>query len=179
MKPLEVIKQFDQFLSERQEYFSAVVIGGAALAILGVVARETRDCDILDPEIPDSISNAAVNFAEQMTEKGYVLREDWLNNGPQSLKRNLPTGWQARLSPLFKGKSLSLQTLGRSDLLKTKLFAFCDRGFDRQDCLALRPTREELLECLPWVQKQDANVDWPKHVAVTIATLAKELGYEL
>jgi len=179
MNPVETIGLFDQFLSERAETFSAVVIGGAALAILGFISRETRDCDILDPEIPESIRKASVLFAKQINKQGHMLRADWLNNGPESLKRHLPAKWENRLIPLFQGKSVSLQTLGRSDLLKTKLFAFCDRGFDRQDCLALRPTKEELLECLPWVQEQDANKDWPNHVATSLGALAKELGYGL
>lgn len=179
MKPTEVVQQFDTFLLERRETFSAVVIGGAALAILGVVSRETRDCDILDPEIPKAILDASIVFAEQMTKQGYILRVDWLNNGPASLKRSLPPGWQNRLVPLFQGKTLSLQTLGRADLLKTKLFAFCDRGFDKQDCLALKPSSDELAECLPWVQQQDANPDWPKHVVKTLTALAKELGHGL
>jgi len=32
--------------------------------------------------------------------------------------------------------------------LESKLFAFCDRGMDRADCLALTPTGEELQEAL-------------------------------
>jgi hypothetical protein len=42
------------------------------------------------------------------------------------------------------GKKLRLQTLGRKDLLRVKLFALCDRGIDLGDFLALAPTEEEL-----------------------------------
>jgi len=35
-----------------------VVIGGAALNLLGVVSRPTKDCDILFPEIPEEIAKA-------------------------------------------------------------------------------------------------------------------------
>ena len=47
----------------------AVVIGGAALNLLGVVHRTTKDCDILHPALPQAVVEAA--------------------HGPQSLARAL------------------------------------------------------------------------------------------
>jgi hypothetical protein len=41
----------------------AVVISGAALNLLGVVSRLTKDCDILHPEIPNEIAEASRGFA--------------------------------------------------------------------------------------------------------------------
>ncbi len=51
MKPLETLQAFDRYLEAKSERFSAVVIGGTALSLLGVISRETRDCDILDPPL--------------------------------------------------------------------------------------------------------------------------------
>lgn len=73
----------------------------------------------------------------------------------------------------------TLQTLGRDDLLKTKLFALCDRATDLKDCLAIAPTPAELDAALPWLAMQDANPDWPAHVAATIADLSRRLGHGL
>jgi hypothetical protein len=70
-----------------------------------------------------------------------------------------------------------LDTLGRADLLKTKLFALCDRGTDLPDCVAMAPTATELAESLPWVASQDANPDRPAHVEATINDLKKRLGH--
>jgi hypothetical protein len=78
MKPVETIAAFDQFLEARGATFSAVAIGGAALALLGVISRETRDCDVLDPEIPNEIQRHAEEFAKEQTRKGNTLRADWL-----------------------------------------------------------------------------------------------------
>jgi hypothetical protein len=89
----------------------------------------------------------------------------------------LPEGWRLRAQPLFKGTALVLDTLGRADLLKTKLFALCDRGTDLPDCVAMAPTATELAEALPWVAFQDANPDWPAHVEATINDLKKRLGH--
>ncbi len=44
---LETITGFDAFLLERGMALEAVVIGGAALNLLGVVSRRTKDCDVL------------------------------------------------------------------------------------------------------------------------------------
>jgi len=174
-----MVQEFDAFLHDKGLQFEAVVIGGAALNLLGVISRFTRDCDVLDPKIPDEVLKAAHEFAAKVRLDGGVLRDDWFNNGPSSLKRTLPKTWQTTLQPLYQGKALKLHTLSRADLLKTKLFAFCDRGTDRDDCIKLNPTREELIQALPWVKDQDANVDWPKHVEETISELAEVLGYGL
>src|SRR3990167_8949606 len=82
MKPNEIIVQFDIYLSERGMSFDAIVIGGAALAILGTITRETQDCDVLFPNIPVYIQKAAKDFSREIIARGEDLKEDWLNNGP-------------------------------------------------------------------------------------------------
>jgi N-acetylglucosamine-6-phosphate deacetylase len=69
-----------------------------------------------------------------------------------------------------------LSTLGRADLLKTKLFALCDRGTDLSDCVALAPTAAELDEAVLWLAEQDANPG-PAHVNATSADLTRRLGH--
>src|SRR3954454_24315440 len=76
------------------------------------------------------------------------LLDDWLNIGPMQLGDVLPAGWRERVQRIFEGRVLVLSTLGRSDLLKSKLFALCDRGTDLLDCIALAPTAEDLAECM-------------------------------
>ncbi|HEY8211352.1 MAG TPA: DUF6036 family nucleotidyltransferase [Myxococcaceae bacterium] len=49
MLPTIVIPAFDAFLAARGLRLEAIVIGGTALNLLGVVRRETRDCDVLAP----------------------------------------------------------------------------------------------------------------------------------
>ncbi len=177
MKPKEIVMEFDEYLAAQGLEFEAVVIGGAALAILGVVSRETQDCDVLDPNVPEAVAKAALLFGRDALKKGHDLKENWLNNGPESLKDVLPKGWRLRLEKLYFGKALSLHTLGRSDLLKSKLFAYCDRGQDFSDCVAMKPSSDELLEALEWVSEQDQNSDWPTHVEARFKRLAVRLGH--
>lgn len=175
----EVLISFGRFLEERGLHFEGTIIGGAALLVMGVIDRATQDVDCLDPDIPEPIRAASVDFARTYRGPGAPLQEGWLNNGPRDLRDDLPPGWRERRALICQGSGITLHTLGRSDLLKTKLFAFCDRQQDELDCVALAPTVQELLECLPWVIERDANPLWPEHVKRSFHALAEELGYEL
>lgn len=169
----DLIERFDAHLFARELRFDCVVIGGGALVLAGVISRPTKDLDCLDPEIPEEILAAAREFARGVPE----LWERWFNNGPRSLIRDLPAGWDQQLQLLFEGRSLVLRTLGRLDLLRSKLFAYCDRQQDIDDCLALAPTEDELRTCLPWLEERDANPMWPEHVRTSLKALGKELGH--
>jgi hypothetical protein len=176
MNPKQMIAQFDDFLVERKLEFEAVVVGGTALALLGVISRETRDCDILIPELPEKVKEASQDFAKHVSEKGLPLDRNWLNNGPSSLIQDLPSGWMNRTHPLFSGKAIHLRSLGRLDLLRSKLFALCDRSLDLQDCIALRPTQKEIDLILPWLKERDGNPDWSEHVENTCHDLIRRVN---
>lgn len=177
MKPAQTLLQFDAFLAQRGIRFEAIVTGGAALALLGIVQRETRDCDVIEPGLTEAILAASRSFAAAVREQGGVLHEDWLNNGPASLAPLLPEGWRERLQPIFQGSALRLWSLGRPDMLLAKLWALCDRGLDLPDCMALAPTPEELKEAAAWIATQDLNPDWPAHMEETLQDLARRLGH--
>jgi hypothetical protein len=179
MKPKETIEQFDIYLAGQGLSLSAVVVGGAALGLLGVVSRQTQDCDILQPRLPDAIQEAAAKFAAQQRRLGIDLRDDWLNNGPASLTRDLPGGWEERLQAAFSGRAITLRTLGRLDLLRSKVFSLCDRAIDISDCVALAPAREELEQIRPWLVERDGNPGWPSHVDEVLADLGRRLGHGL
>lgn len=171
---LTVVQKFDEYLTNKNLTFNSIIIGGAALNILKITSRFTKDVDCLDPKIPQPIKNASIEFSKVFPELG--LFENWLNNGPDSLVRDLPAGWESRLQQGYLGKSVQLQVLGRIDLIKTKLFAFCDRmDPDYQDLLQLKPTREELSDSIDWVQDRDANPNWVEHVQKRFIMLRDEL----
>lgn len=177
MIPRLTIEAFDAWLAARSLGLEAIVVGGSALALLGVTDRQTRDVDILHPELPEEIALAAREFAAHLRASGVELSDDWLNNGPMQLADVLPGGWRLRVRVAFEGARLRLTTLDRADLLKTKLYALCDRGTDLADCIALAPTREELEEAEPWLAEQDANPMWPDHVRATLEDLRRRLAH--
>ncbi len=177
MQSREILVLFDQYLFDRGLQLDAVVIGGAAMNLLEIVSRTTKDCDILSPEIPQSILDASRAFAAAVRAAGDALQDDWLNNGPASLADHLQPQWEERLQEGFEGSAIRLRCLGRSDFLCSKLFALCDRGIDLGDCLALKPEADELAVILPWLEQQDAHPHWPAHVQATFADLARRLGH--
>jgi len=177
MRPRETISAFDSFLASRGLSLEAVIVGGAALGLLGVTSRQTRDCDVLVPDLPEEVLAAARAFASNSRSKGEMLSDEWLNNGPSSLVRTLPSGWREHLQIVFEGKAITLSCLGRTDLIRSKLFALCDRAIDLPDCIALAPTSAELEEVEEWVSAQDANPDWPEHVRTVFADLEGKLGH--
>ncbi|MEM6289679.1 MAG: DUF6036 family nucleotidyltransferase [Myxococcota bacterium] len=177
MFPRRTIEAFDEWLAARSLRLDAIVVGGSALALLGVTDRQTRDFDILHPELPAEIIQTAREFAAQLRSEGVELADDWLNNGPMQLVDVLPDAWRQRVRVAFRGASLTLKTLGRSDLLKTKLFALCDRGTDLADCMAMSPSSDELEEAGSWLCEQDAYPMWPNHVRATLDDLRGRLGH--
>lgn len=117
MDPRATLQAFDAYLAERNLVLEAVVIGGTALALLGVITRPTKDCDVLAPPLSEALREAARGFAQATRSSGQELADDWLNNGPAQLASLLPAGWEGRVQPLFAGRALRLNTLHRLDLL--------------------------------------------------------------
>ena len=175
MEVKSTVQSFDRFLHERGEFFEATVIGAAALVLLDFVVRQTIDVDCLTPTIPESISKLANEFRSLHPE--LQLIPNWLNNGPESLLRELPSSWKQNVVLLYEGDAIKFYTLSRSDLLKTKLFAFCDRGDDLKDCIAMKPSVGELDDAITWVKERDMNPMWPDHVTSRFELLKKRLGY--
>ena len=171
----KVIEKFDQYLSKKDLKFEAVIIGGAALNIMGVISRLTRDIDCLDPKIPKEILNASVEFSKE--NPSMHLMSQWINNGPETLKNDLDKGWYSRIQTIFNGQAITFHTLGRIDLLKSKLFAYCDRDLDFNDCVLMKPTLEELDSCYQWVIERDMNPGWRKNVENHFKKIKTELGY--
>ena len=167
----DILDGYNKFLEDRGLALNAIIVGGTALNLLGYISRQTRDVDIIAPELSEALKLSSEEFAQTIP----TLWSDWLNNGPSSLVDILPTGWETRLQDSYIGTALRLQTLGRSDLLKTKLFAYCDRGTDLSDCLAMNPSPEELEDALLWVVLQDANPLWPEHVQASFNVLTQQL----
>lgn len=73
MLPDQALSAFDQFLVTEGLRFEPVVMGGAALALLGITTRQTRDCDVLVPVLPEETDRAAREFAHQQNTAGVDL----------------------------------------------------------------------------------------------------------
>jgi hypothetical protein len=92
------------------------------------------------------------------------------------LPQHLPPDWRARVQLLYAGQSLHLSTLGRIDLIRSKLWAMCDRMRDVEDLVALQPDDHEVELAVEWVKPLDANPEWPRHVETMAQALLRRLG---
>ncbi len=161
-----VLAALGDLLSAEGEAIRLIVVGGAALGLLGLVGRTTTDVDViarveggeppvpLPPEpLPEVLTRAAATVA-----RDFGLRADWLNT-------EIAAQWRAGLPPGLTDEitwrrygGLHLGLVGRRTLVALKLFAAVDRGprsVHFQDLRALRPSAEELEVAAAWVRTQD------------------------
>src|SRR5262245_67270 len=155
---------------------SIVVVGGAALALRGWIARTTQDVDVIaladaagvlsPPRFPDALVRAVERVA-----RDFNLPEHWLNGvvGAQ-WRTGLPAGladdleWRVFLA-------LRVGLAGRSTLIALKLFAAVDKGHASvhfQDLLELAPADDELARAKDWVLTQDIAPEWPDLVTQVV-----------
>lgn len=164
-----MLRQLGELLEARHTPSAIVIVGGAALSLLGVVDRPTVDIDVVatgipegsgPPEklvipssLPEEIQGEAARLSRDM-----ALPDGWINVTVTSGGRlELPVGFAGRVQWERLG-ALWLGLTGRTDLIALKLHASADqdpRSRHVLDLVALHPTRTELLEARAWVAQQD------------------------
>ena len=76
--------------------------------------------------------------------------KNWLNEHTTQFNDRYPIGWELRVVEVFQGKALRVLSVGKRDLVFSKIIAELDRGFDKDDIIALAPTESEL----DWLEKE-------------------------
>jgi hypothetical protein len=161
-----------ELLQARGERLHVVVIGGAAVNLLGFVSRATTDVDILAFARPDASGSLRLVPPDEPLPKILIdasrvvaidlnLDPNWLNAGPASQwQTGLPPGLETRVHWTEHG-GLVVGLVGRYDLIFFKLYAAVDdtgpESVHFQDLIALRPTDEELADASAWVRGQDPS----------------------
>lgn len=166
----KILELLNDELKTRNAERDLVICGGAALICLGWVSRNTRDIDVIIPELDPIIIEAAKSVG-----KKEGLPSGWLNNGVAPFKNLLPKGWEMRSVVVFDGSHLTVKSLGRQDLIGTKLLGACDRGDDVSDLVRLPVTKDELKIAKEWVLNQDASEIWPKIVNECCTEILRQL----
>lgn len=157
-----------------------VVCGGCALIAMELVARTTRDVDIvalmrgnqlIDSEpLPEYLLLCADKVRRILN-----LPDNWLNNGPAlQFRMRLPAGFQARLTTRVVGPLLTVHYISRYDQIFFKTFASADRGgYHVGDLRALNPSGEELFEAAKWCMTQDASAEF----RMVLKDMFRQLGW--
>jgi len=166
---------------------SLVVCGGAALNILGVFARTTRDVDVVAlardeggeiafefADIPPRVRKLASEVGDDLG-----LGRSWLNTGPSELlRKGLPPGAEARLLKFEFGRWLRVYFLGREDLICLKLYAAASRSGNAQrhfeDLRRLAPDEVSLTRARDWSLTQDETEDFKSELKRVLSNMEHE-----
>ena len=166
--------------------FNLVVCGGSALVATGLIARITKDVDVvalmdddgvlLDPApLPKILVRAAHDVAIDLD-----LPLDWLNNGPSSgegglFRMGLPEGFVQRLTWVNFGERLTVGFIGRYDQIHFKLYAAVDQSgsYHAEDLRELHPTDDEMLDAAGWTRTHDPSDGYRQ----CLQWLLREFGY--
>jgi hypothetical protein len=189
----EALGLVGELLAAEGYAYAVTILGGAALNLLGIVARTTADVDILafatpgagtapDPAtlreppepMPEPLARAARSVARDLG-----LDPHWLNTGPAlQWRTGLPPGLEHRVH-WRRYDALWVGVVDRYDLVFFKLFAATDsagpRSVHYQDLLALRPSAAELDAAAAWVRTQDASPEFADILQRVVAHVRTDL----
>lgn len=190
------LSRVGELLAAEGHEYAIVVLGGAALDLLGIVDRNTRDVDVVafaEPRpgrapaagsmrepptpMPEPLQRAA-----QIVARDLDLDSDWLNT-ESSLQ------WRAELPPKLATRlkwerygALWVGLVDRYDLIFFKLFAAADSDGPNsghyKDLIALDPSADELSDAASWVETQDASSDFPAILKRVVDHARKDLGLD-
>lgn len=159
------LRLLGQVLQDRGLTYELAVIGGGALAMIGLIDRSTKDLDVValvhdgsidsaEP-LPPPLAEAITDVANELS-----LNPQWLNSGPTSMIRfGLPVGFLSRCSRVDYG-TLTIRLASRLDQIHFKLYATADdrpAGKHHRDLVALEPTSTELFQAAAWARPHDPS----------------------
>lgn len=180
----EAFRRLGQYLkAQRAADLRLVVVGGAALNLLGLLSRTTTDADVIaveqDGELvaPDDLPPVFLDGVAVVA-ASLQLPEDWLNTGPSlQMRFGLPPGFRERLTWL-DFEPLHVGLASRRDLVALKLFAAADywpaRGVHYRDLVSLSPQPEEMEFAADWAKTQDTSPDFPRLIDAVLAGVGED-----
>lgn len=136
----KALNRLSEVLNEAQESRTLLLVGGAALQLLGFHHKTvTTDIDNLLP-MDEVLKNAVKTVALEMN-----LQINWLNSHSSSFaEKNIDYMKDAKT--IIESDSLTVKIVSVENFINLKVRAQIDRGFDLDDIVALNPTKEHLLK---------------------------------
>jgi hypothetical protein len=170
----ELLRALGEQLEARGARLELVVIGGAALGVLGLIERPTRDVDVVAIRTGNELVIAkplptVLEEAAQRVATDFGLPSTWLNAEPSEelVRLGLPEGFEHRLVSRTFSKSLTAHFADRYDQIHFKLYAMVDHGLGRhqQDLEDLRPSPDELIAAARWAITHDPSQGFREELA--------------
>lgn len=180
-------------LNEKMVYaqltpLALVSCGGAALNVMGLIARSTTDVDIvaiadirpsgkvsihLDVSLPRGFKVLVDEVGAELS-----LEKNWLNFGPSSLlSMGLPKGLMERAVKKRYGECLIVFFISRFDQIHLKIYAAMDvKAGERHlsDLLDLGPTIDETSAAAKWLLKRKTSASFKRKLKQVL----ERIGYE-
>ena len=148
------------------------ICGGAALSLLGLIDRTTKDIDLVTPiHLPAEFNQATKVVADE-----FGLPQNWINQGPKILaEMGLPEGFEQRAIKKRYGRKLTENLASRLDLIFFKTYASVDRGgYHFDDLNKLNPTPDELRQAAIWCMTHDVSPGFKQ----MLQEMLKVMGHE-
>lgn len=136
----KALNRLSEVLHEAQESRTLLLVGGAALQLLGFHHKTvTTDIDNLLP-MDEVLKNAVKAVALEMN-----LHDNWLNSHSSSFtQKNIDYMKDAKT--IIETESLTVKIVSVENFIDLKVRAHLDRGFDLEDIVALNPSKHHLLK---------------------------------
>jgi hypothetical protein len=182
----KALRALGEQLEFRGETHTIAVVGGSALLALGLIARATRDVDVVALLDGDELRSAeplpaGLLEAAGVVARDFALSDNWLNAGPASLlDLGLPDGFLGRAERRHYGPALSVLFASRLDQIHFKLYAVVDQGPGRHlaDLTALKPTEAELLDAARWSRTHDPSDGYRSALIEVLVHLGVKHGFD-
>jgi hypothetical protein len=154
----QVLLELGHALARRRSTHELLLVGGSAMLLRGYASRTTVDVDMVGLRVGAEFVRAVPlppDLVDAAAEIGalFGLGATWLNPGPTDLLEDgLPEGYEQRLET-HRFDALTVQVIGRADLVALKLLAASDptRGQrDMTDLRVLAPEPSELVAAARW-----------------------------
>lgn len=161
----ETLSALGEQLADIGSRYEIVVVGGSALLALGIVARTTRDVDVVALVDSEKLLSAQplpeeLQLAAQRVGRDLGLEEGWFNSVAGHLfDLGFPAGFWERVVTKRYGEALTVHFANRTDLIHFKLYAMAD-GLNPKhetDLRVLDPTQHELMEAAVWATTHDPS----------------------
>jgi hypothetical protein len=180
----ELLGALGDQLTEREQHLSLAVVGGAALLVLGLTSRVTRDVDVVAlvdgrALLPAEPLPAPLADAARVVARDFGLAEGWLNARPTALLDfGLPEGFYERAHRRTYGYGLEVLFASRLDQVHFKLYATADQGAGKHlaDLRALEPTADELLAAARWSRTHDPSEGYRDVLVRVLAHFGIDVG---
>jgi hypothetical protein len=139
---LNALQSLDQKLTEASLKVSLIMGGGGAMILAHHFPKGTTDIDAIpkgqSPEVLDSFVKAVA--------KELGIEPDWLNPYFSTFAMTLPQDYSSRLIRVFDGIHLTVDALGKEEMLIMKCFAHRSKDIPHARALLKGGVKLELVE---------------------------------